>query len=157
MCHSLADLSSSPATHGVHAHSLTAPDPVADVDGMTPLCISCSNGLAQAAVALLDGGASIDIATLHRHEAPGFTPLMYAAMKNNTAIVKMLLKRGADGTKASTQAWMGIAAGSTALDIARIQVDTYNRRTRTGWRSCAVSPPASTGTPTVRIRWRCCA
>lgn len=109
----------------VHDPSRAAPDPVADVDGMTPLCLACSYGPDQAAVALLNGGANIDFATLSRHDAPGFTPLMYAAMKNHTAIVKMLLNRGADGTKTSSHAWAGIAAGSTALEIKRIQSDMY--------------------------------
>jgi len=76
------------------------------------------------AVALLDGGANIDFTTPRRHECPGFTPLMFAAEMfaaeaNHAGVAKLLLERGADGTKTTSQACAGIAAGSTALDIAR--------------------------------------
>jgi hypothetical protein len=88
------------------------------------------------AVALLVGGANIDFATPPRHKNPGYTPLIYAAASNHAGIVKMLLKRGADGTKQITKAAHGHDAGSTALDIVRLQ---------------------PTGTPTLRRRLRCCA
>ena len=102
--------------------SRAAPDPV-DGDGMTPLCEACSQGLAQVALALLAGGANCEFSTPPRHDCAGFTPLMYAAMGNNPSVAKLLLKQGADGTKTSSRAICGHAAGSTALDIARRHAD----------------------------------
>jgi hypothetical protein len=98
--------------------STAAPDPV-DREGMTPLCRACNLGLAQVAIALLDGGASINLATPPSHNFAGFTSLMYAAMGNNPSVAKLLLRRGADGCTISSRATYGHAAGSTALDIAR--------------------------------------
>ena len=73
------------------------------------------------AVALLDAGANIDFATTPGHEgAGGFTSLMYAAAGNHAGVVKLLLKRGADGALMTTQTTEGIVAGSIALDIARL-------------------------------------
>jgi len=100
------------------APSLAGPDPVDDA-GNTPLCVACNLGLGKMAVALLDAGADIDFATPRRHNYPGFTPLMFAAMGNRAALVKLLHKRGADGTNTTTQAAHEIDAESTALDIAR--------------------------------------
>jgi hypothetical protein len=86
---------------------------------MTPLCSTCNLGLAKVAVTLMDAGADIDCATPPRHDYPGFTPLMYAAVGNHAGVAKMLHKLGAEGTKTTTRAAYGICAGSTALDIAR--------------------------------------
>jgi hypothetical protein len=72
-----------------------------------------------ASYALLDGGANVDFVTPPRHESAGCTPLMYAVIAQHTGITKLLLERGADGTKKSTQATPGQVAGGTALDIAR--------------------------------------
>jgi len=121
--------------------ALAAPDPV-DANGMTALCVACEFAPAEVTVALLDAGVDINFATpainIHFH---GYTPLMYAVNRNNAGVAKVLLKRGADGTKrTSTQAAHGHAAGSTALDIAR---------TRAG------SNPACAETFTV-LRKRCC-
>jgi ankyrin repeat protein len=67
---------------------------------MTPLFYACKYGRDQVATALLRGGANIDFASPPRHaEHPGFTPLIFAAVNNHTGVVKLLLKRGADGTK----------------------------------------------------------
>ena len=99
---------------------LAAPDPVDD-GGTTPLCSACNRGLAQVAVAILDGGADIDFVTPGVH---GFTPLMYAVHGNNASLVKLLLKRGADGTKRTIHLAGGLDAGSTALDIARLGADS---------------------------------
>ena len=65
---------------------------------------------------------------------------MHAVVGNNAGVVEMLLERGADGTKTTTQAARGMVAGSTALDIARI---------------CANSKPGYAETLAV-IRLRCC-
>jgi len=65
--------------------------------------------------------ANSDFATPPSREgAGGFTPLMYAADGNHAGVVKLLLKRGADGAMTTTQTSEGVAAGSTALDIARL-------------------------------------
>ena len=56
------------------------------------------------AVALLDAGAHLDFASQPRHEWGGFTPLMHAAIGSRAGVVRWLLKRGADGTKHTTQA-----------------------------------------------------
>jgi ankyrin repeat protein len=53
----------------------------------------------------------------------GITPLMIATVKNDAGIVKLLLKQGADGTRGTTHAALGLHAGSTALDIARSLTD----------------------------------
>jgi ankyrin repeat protein len=45
------------------------------------------------AVALLDAGANIDFATPPR----AFTPLIIATNRNYASVVKLLLKRGANG------------------------------------------------------------
>ena len=45
----------------------------------------------------------------------GFTPLIYAAIASHAGVVKLLLKRGADGTKTARE----YDAAVTALDIAR--------------------------------------
>jgi len=72
------------------------------------------------AVALLHHGAQIDFTTIpRRNQGIGCTPLMYAMVRNHPGVVKLLLKRGADGTKGTAKAAPGIDAGSTALDIAR--------------------------------------
>jgi len=104
--------------------SLAAPDPV-DEKSETALRIACEFSPAKVAVALLDGHADIDFVTpvSNSSDYPGFTPLMYAASGNNAGVVKLLLQRRANGTKRTTQAVGGLAAGSTALDIARLCVD----------------------------------
>jgi hypothetical protein len=121
-----------------NAPSLAAPDPVAD-DGLTPLCRASTFGLAKVAAALLHGGAKIEYTTPTRHAAcPGFTPLMFAAASNHAVVAKLLLKRGADGTKLTTarsppsrlyatsrNIIPAVAAGSTALDIAHLCADSY--------------------------------
>ena len=89
-----------------------------DYRGFTPLCYAGNLGLAKVAVALMDAGANIDfvpITTLPGWQA-GFTPLIHATLENRAGVVQMLLKRGADGTKGTTQ----IEGGPhTALDVAR--------------------------------------
>jgi hypothetical protein len=45
---------------------------------------------------------------------------MVAAEMNHAGVVRLLIERGADGTKASTKTALEIAVGSTALDIARL-------------------------------------
>ena len=45
--------------------------------------------------------------------------MLFAAAGNHAAVVKLLLTRGADGTKTTTVTVGKIDAGSTALDIAR--------------------------------------
>jgi len=107
--------------------SLAAPDHV-DSDGMTPLCAACELAPAKVAVALavalLDGDADIDLATPATSDYAGFTPLMYAVAGINPGVAKLLLKRGADGTKRTTQAAGGHAAGSSALGMARLCADS---------------------------------
>ena len=76
------------------------------------------------ATALLDGGAIIDFVTPPRRliNLLGFTPLMYAAIKSRAGVVKMLLERGADGTKipaSQTISGVVVAPPGTALDIVR--------------------------------------
>jgi hypothetical protein len=119
--------------------SPAAPDPV-DRDGTTPLCGACEVGLAQVALALLAGRANIDFATPPRHPTAGFTPLIYAAAASHASVAKLLLKRGADGTKTATVDHCGVDTLCTALDIARL-------RTNRG--------PASAETFAV-LRRRCC-
>ena len=88
-------------------------------------------GNSEVAVALLDGGADIDFVTLRMprdewKEVHGCTPLMHAVLASNAGVAKLLLERGADGTKGTTQTVQrrgtqpGLDAGSTALDIARL-------------------------------------
>jgi len=102
---------------------LAVPDPV-DSTGKTPLCIACFEGLAKVASALLHGGAHVDFVTPPRHMNAGMTPLMYAVTGNHAGVVKLLLKRGADGAKTTTLAVHGHDAASTALDIARLHADS---------------------------------
>ena len=104
---------------------LAAPDPVG-AEGMTPLCIACNYGPANVVVALLDGAADIDFATLasNNSDCPGFTPLMYAVSGNKAGVAKLLLKRGANVTMRTTHAVDGHPAGSTALDMARSFADS---------------------------------
>jgi hypothetical protein len=45
---------------------------------------------------------------------------------NHAGLAKLLLKRGADGTKKIADTCKGIDAGSTALDIARLNDDNYS-------------------------------
>ena len=108
-----------PRDSPIPATSLAAPDPVDD-NGFTPLCAASHRGLAEVVVALLDAGANVDFATPPQHvNYAGFTPLMYAVDQNHAGLAKLLLKRGADGTKTSSEAFEGIDAGSIALGIAR--------------------------------------
>jgi hypothetical protein len=87
---------------------------------MTPLCLACHHAPAAVVVALLDADAHIDFATLASSSRfRDLTPLMFAVEGNNAGAAKVLLKRGAGGTKHTTQAAHGLAAGSTALDLAR--------------------------------------
>jgi len=86
---------------------------------MTPLCAACDLAPAKVVVALISGGADIDFTSAIRSTYPGFTPLMHAVAVNNAGVAKLLLKRGADGTKHITKAVHGFDVGSTALDIAR--------------------------------------
>ena len=90
---------------------------------MTPLCDASMFGLPEVALALRAGGANIDFATLPHHLYAGFTPLMYAAMSSHASVAKLLLKRGADGAKTTTETAKEIDAGSTALEIARLRAD----------------------------------
>lgn len=53
-----------------------------------------------------------------------FTLLMEATLENCPGVVKLLLKRGADGTK-TTRAALGHDAGLTALDMARIGAEDH--------------------------------
>ena len=105
---------------------LAAPDDV-DPNGMTALCIACEVCPAEVAIALLDGDADIDFVTpaSSSHSYPGFTPLMYTMSGNNAGVAKLLLKCGAEGTKHTTHAACGLAAGSTALDIARLFANRF--------------------------------
>ena len=94
---------------------------------MTPLFDACEFGLTKVAVALLDAGANVDFATPPGHvNCAGFTPLMYAVEENHADVAKLLLKRGADGAKTTTEGVDGIGAGATALDIARLHDDNSN-------------------------------
>ena len=91
-------------------------------------------------VALLDAGADINFATPTGNSDYldfNFTPLMHAVDANNAGLAKLLLKRGADGTKHTTH-WQaallgvdGFDVGSTALDIARLQADHNAESTET--------------------------
>ena len=114
----------------------------------TPLGIACSFGLDKVAVVLLEGGANINFATPRPRRGtfgasftprPGFTALMYAVQRNHAGVAMLLLKRGADGTMATTErseayevthssstsreTIPAVDAGSTALDIARTLAD----------------------------------
>jgi len=146
LTHLSAEYPSNPATL---PRSLAVPDPVDD-DGMTPLCSACLLGNAQVATALLDAAADMNFTPPPtRTEFPSFTPLMLAAVANCAGIVKLLVERGADGTKRTTAASPftmnmlyaqsfsnmqfvpAIDAGSTALDIARTLADTSANFART--------------------------
>ena len=76
-------------------------------------------GYTKVAVALLDGGADIDFVPGPMATLSGFTPLIYATFGNRAGVVRMLLKRSADGTKGITQPIVDLDPGSTALDLAR--------------------------------------
>jgi hypothetical protein len=92
---------------------------------MTPLCVACDVCPAKVAVVLLGGEADIDFATpVGSCAPPGCTPFLYAVRGSNTSVIKLLLKRGADGTKRTAQAVGGLAAGSTALAMARLFADS---------------------------------
>jgi len=56
---------------------------------------------------------------------------MHGVVCDNAGVVKLLLKRGADGTMTTTQAARGMEAGSTALDIARLCADSNPRYAET--------------------------
>jgi ankyrin repeat protein len=124
--------------------TLAVPDFV-NAHGVTPLFLACESSSTKVVVALLDAGANIDFAATPpssstRPSLPGLTPLMCALGKKNTGVAKLLLKRGAEGTKRTTLAADGLAAGSTALDIAR---------------TCVGGNPDSAETLEV-LRKRCC-
>ena len=96
-----------------------APDPVDD-NGMTPLCVACDVCPAKVAVVLLGGEADIDFATpVGSCAPPGCTPFLYAVRGSNISVIKLLLKRGADGIKTATRR----VGQCTALDIARLRAD----------------------------------
>jgi len=108
----------------IHTPSCLAAADFVDSNGTTPLCVACDHDLpTQVIGALLDGDADLDFAT-PAGNYNGFTPLMYAASVSNAGVVKFLLKRGADGTKHTAQAFQELPAGFTALDIARLCADS---------------------------------
>jgi ankyrin repeat protein len=66
--------------------------------GLTPLLHAARNGHMEAAIALLDGGADVDLAK----RGDEYTPLTMAMINGNYDLGLLLLQRGADVNKAAT-------------------------------------------------------
>jgi hypothetical protein len=68
--------------------------------GMTPLCLASSKGLADIVSILLEHNASVDIAVAECNPLwDGHTALMFAARGDSCSLAKLLIERGADGSK----------------------------------------------------------
>ena len=118
-------------TYPSNTPSVAAPDTIDD-NGYTPLCAASHRGLAKVAVTLLDAGDNVDFATPPGHvNCAGFTPLMRAVDYNRADVAMLLIKRGADGAKTTTEAFEEVDVGATALDIARHQDDNNSDCTET--------------------------
>ena len=76
---------------------------VVDPNGATPLVVACRLGVAPAAACLLDAGADIEFRVKTGRIFATFTPLMVAATHNHAGIVNLLLQRGADPAKRTTE------------------------------------------------------
>ena len=104
------------------------------------------------AVVLLDAGAKINFATPPKSVNSGCTPLMYAVMANRAGLVKLLHKRGADGTNTTTRVARGHDAGSTALDLARSRADsdpeTFAALRKRCCSTCGMTSPGLSGART---------
>ena len=71
--------------------------PVEKIGGLTPLLHAVRQGYVESTVALLDGGADIDLVSA----ADGTSPLVMAAINGQFDLVLLLLERGADPNIAS--------------------------------------------------------
>ena len=71
--------------------------PVEKIGGLTPLLHAVRQGYVESTVALLDGGADIDLASA----ADGTSPIVMAAINGQFDLVLYLLERGADPNIAS--------------------------------------------------------
>ncbi|AWM14758.1 ankyrin repeat domain-containing protein [Flavobacterium sediminis] len=80
---------------------------VSEMYDSKPLCAAISKGDLEAVKIMIEYGADVNETTTR-----GMTPLMYAAMYNNTGIMNLLIEKGADLEKEDYQ-------GLTALDHAK--------------------------------------
>lgn len=77
-------------------------------NGVTPLVLAAQLGFVDGAQALIDAGAQVDIPN-----AIGETPLIAAVHKRDIAVMRMLLKAGADPDRTDN-------SGRSAIDYARL-------------------------------------
>lgn len=77
---------------------------LASKSGATPLSVAAMNGNVEVGKALINYGANIDFAPIDPEGLHSeMTPLMWAASRNFTAFVELLLERGADVNKVNSQ------------------------------------------------------
>lgn len=79
---------------------------IADKKGVTPLVLACQTGWLQGAEMLIDAHAKVDVPN-----ATGETPLIAAVHRRDTAMMRLLLKGGANPDRADS-------SGRTARDYA---------------------------------------
>lgn len=78
-----------------------------EVSNVNPLCLAISKGDIDTVKQIIAYGIDINQTTER-----GMTPLMFAAIYNNSEIAQLLIKNGADVSKTDKQ-------GKTALDFAK--------------------------------------
>ena len=110
---------------------------LADNEGMAPVYVAAIRGHMSVVEALVAARCDVNLAT-----SRGDTPLMAAVYYDHYDIVVALLKHGADAALATTEADGDVAAGSTALQVARqfgrgamVELLTKRRRRRRGGKS----------------------
>ena len=103
-------------------------------DGATPVFAAAEMGYTVVVEALAAAGCDVNQA-----DEVGMTPLMVSVCFNNRDIAVALLKHGADTALATSKAFGGVTAGSTALSVARqlgrnaiVELLTKHRRRRKG-------------------------
>ena len=107
------------------------------IDGTSPVFIAAKNGYTVVVEMLVAGGC--DVSQANNNSA---TPLMAAVYSDHHDIAVALLKHGADAALATTTTYGPVAAGSTALSVARqfgrnamVELLTKRRRRRRGGKS----------------------
>ena len=87
-------------------------------EGPAPLHLSARNGHVKAAKLLLEYGANINATDIN-----GESPLIYAACKQDAAMVDFLISQGADLNQADKRGWAAAARGLMAMSISPCNSD----------------------------------